>query len=369
MRDPHIRTTRPALVLRAGRRAIEHIARNGLSPADVSVIPGAAGGAKALALSALDKAIFGRWLPSAPRTRLLIGASIGSWRFACVAQRDPVEALTRFAEAYIEQRYSPKPGIDEITRTSEAMLEAIVAGHEGEIVAHPDYRLCILTARAMGWVASERRARLMLGLGAAASANLVSRGYLRYFFERVICVDPRCEDDALFALADQPTRRVSLTERNLKPALFASGAVPLIMRGVTDFPGAGEGTYRDGGMIDYHLDLPFSRQEGIALYPHFGSRVVPGWFDKTLPWRKASASNLDNVLLIAPSPEYVAMLPYRKIPDRNDFKRFAGRDAVRIRYWRTAVAESERLADEFMELVENQRFAERMELVEKQPFG
>ena len=161
--DARIRIKQPpAVTLRAGQRAMKHIAGNGLCAADVSLVPGAAGGAKALALSALDKAIFGRWLPSAPRPRLLIGASIGSWRFACAAQRDPVEALTRFAEAYIEQRYSPKPGIEEITRTSEAMLDAIVAGHEDEIVAHADYRLAILTARAKGWVAGEHRSKLML---------------------------------------------------------------------------------------------------------------------------------------------------------------------------------------------------------------
>ena len=44
----------------------------------------------------------------------------------------------------------------------------------------------------------------------------------------------------------------------------------------------------------------------------------------------------------------------------HDFKRFAGKDAVRIRYWRTAVAESERLADEFMELIEGQQLEERI---------
>ena len=362
MRDPRIQVKEPpALTLHAGKRAMAHIAGNGLTAADVSIVPGAAGGAKALALSALDKTIFGHWLPSAPRSRLLIGASIGSWRFACAAQRDPVAALTRFADAYIEQRYSPKPGVDEITRTSEAMLDAIVAGHEHDILSHPDYRLCIIMARGKGWVASERRPMLTLGLAAAFTANFVSRRHLGHFFERVMCVDSRLEREALFALDDQPTRTATLTPENLRPALLASSAIPFIIRGVSDLPGAGPGTYRDGGMIDYHLDLPFSRHEGIVLYPHFTNRVVPGWFDKTLPWRRASAANMDNVLLISPSPAYVEQLPYRKIPDRNDFKRFAGLDAVRIRYWRTAVAESERLADEFMGLVDGQRIAERIE--------
>ena len=49
------------------------------------MVPGAAGGPKAVGISGLDQAIFGRFLPEARRPRTLIGASIGSWRFAAVA--------------------------------------------------------------------------------------------------------------------------------------------------------------------------------------------------------------------------------------------------------------------------------------------
>jgi hypothetical protein len=361
MNSPLISTKpQPALTIRAGRRAMAHIRDNGLAASEVSLVPGAAGGAKALALSGLDRFIFGHWLPSAPRVRILIGSSIGSWRFACAAQRDPVAALARFADAYIEQRYTARPSLEEITDKSYALLDTLIAGEAEYITSHPHYRLCILTARSKGWIASESRRRLTTALGLAASANLLSRRHLRHFFERVLCIDPRCEAEALFALDDHPTRTVALNADNLRPALFASGAVPLIMRGVTELSGAGAGTFRDGGMVDYHLDLPFARQPGIALYPHFGSRIAPGWFDKALPWRNVSAANLDNVVLIAPSRDYVTRLPFGKIPDRNDFKRFAGRDAERIAYWRTAVAESERLADEFRTLVETGRIADRM---------
>jgi len=63
-----------ALVIRAGPRALERVRRDGLDPAMVEVIPGAAGGPKGLGIAHLDRMLFGEWLPSAPRVRHLVGA-------------------------------------------------------------------------------------------------------------------------------------------------------------------------------------------------------------------------------------------------------------------------------------------------------
>ena len=355
----HIQVKRPpALIFRAGNAALQHVRSKGLEPSDITLLPGAAGGPKALGISGLDKAIFGQWLRGAPQPRLLIGASIGSWRFACAAQEHPAAALARFADAYTAQSESERPDLDEITSSTAALVEVVAGGREAEIVSSPYYRLCILTARGKGWIAGEKRLRLALGLGGAAAANVLSRKHLRHFFERVIFRDPRVSGAQLLQLSDQPTRTILLDVTNLKPALLASGAVPLLIRGVTGIDGAG--TLRDGGMIDYHLDLPFSREAGIAFFPHFSDRVAPGWFDKGLPWRRATAQNFDNVLLVAHSPDYVARLPYGKIPDRGDFKRFWHEPAKRIAYWRRAIAESDRLAEEFLALVHTQRIGERL---------
>ena len=133
----------------------------------------------------------------------------------------------------------------------------------------------------------------------------------------------------------------------------------MVMEGVRDLPGAGAGTFRDGGLLDYHLDLPYSGND-IVLYPHFTDRVIPGWFDKTLPWRRACPERLQNVLLLAPSKEYLARLPYGKLPDRNDFKRFMGDAPSRQKYWHAAMDESRRLGDEFLELTANGRLAEHL---------
>ena len=62
--------------------------------------------------------------------------------------------------------------------------------------------------------------------------------------------------------------------------------------------------------------------------------------------------------MIAPSKEYLESLPDRKLPDRKDFERYVGDDVGRERAWRAAIAESDRLGDEFMELIETGRLAD-----------
>ena len=49
----------PALTLKAGKRAFARIREQGLTPADVGILPGAAGGPKALGIQGLDLALFG----------------------------------------------------------------------------------------------------------------------------------------------------------------------------------------------------------------------------------------------------------------------------------------------------------------------
>lgn len=58
-------------------------------------------------------------------------------------------------------------------------------------------------------------------------------------------------------------------------------------------------------------------------------------------------SILANVVLLSPSPEWVATLPGSKIPDRSDFMAFGDDHDARERLWTRATAESGRLAEEF----------------------
>ena len=64
---PAIHTREPALILRAGAQARAHLLEHGLRAGDVDIVPGAAGGPKAVGLAGLDRAVFGDFLPRAPR--------------------------------------------------------------------------------------------------------------------------------------------------------------------------------------------------------------------------------------------------------------------------------------------------------------
>ena len=163
-------------------------------------------------------------------------------------------------------------------------------------------------------------------------------------------------------LIDMPTRCVALSTHNVREALLASGSIPLIMQGVRNVPGAPAGVYRDGGITDYHFDMPFLAGDDLVLYPHFHARIVPGWFDKALRWRRVNPAHFHNVLMLVPTREFVRALPCGKIPDRKDFEKMDY--DMRFAYWQRALAESERLAEEFAALVESGRGLERI-----QPFA
>lgn len=352
-----IHITEPALTLRAGNRALSHIREAGLQPADVHLIPGAAGGPKALGIQGLDMALFGHWLPQAAQQRSLVGASIGSWRFASVCLPDPVAGLQRLGELYTSQRFPKGISVAEISLRCAQMLDDLLDGQDAEILDSPLYRLHIMVVKSLRSLQHDHPRQLGLGLGGVIGSNLLGRRHLKRWFERVIIHDQRLRPP-LAELEDFITSYVPLSTDNLRPALLASGSIPMVMEAVRDIPGASQGVYRDGGLLDYHLDLPW-QVPGVVLYPHFIDRVVPGWFDKALPWRKAS--QIADVLLVAPSPAYLARLPYGKLPDRRDYRRFINDDTGRENYWRQAIAESQRLGDEFMELVSSGRLQERIQ--------
>ncbi|WDG77146.1 patatin-like phospholipase family protein [Pseudomonas chlororaphis] len=348
----------PALTLKAGPRALARIRANGLSAAEVGTLPGAAGGPKALGIQGLDLALFGEWLPAAPRERSLIGASVGSWRFASACLPDAVEGIRRLGQLYNAQSFAKGVTMAQISQSSQRMLHELLDGRDASILDNPHYRLNIMVVKSHGLLADDHRGRLGLGLSSVIADNLRGRARLSRHFERLVLHDPRLAPP-LQTLDDFPSRFVPLDTGNLRQALLASGSIPMVMQGVRDLPGAGAGTFRDGGLLDYHLDLPYSGED-IVLYPHFTDRVIPGWFDKTLPWRRGNPGRLQDVLLLAPSKEYLARLPYGKLPDRNDFKRFMGDDASRQKYWRSAMDESRRLGDEFLELAASGGLGERL---------
>ncbi len=388
-----------SLIIQAGKRAIAHVREHGLSPNEISIVPGAAGGPKGLGLAKLDEWLFADWLPQSFATRTtpidLIGSSIGAWRFAsvCCGHRDGVvsaegtrAALDHFASNYVKQRYRKNATPAEITASVRESVHELFATRTHDILTHPHYRLNVLVVRGKGILAREQHGRTQLGYALAAAANASGRKHLRHFMDRIWFSPPtpfptpgsqasspklpanrgaRGNQGSWPATAAQKfdpfrTEYKDITPTNFADVLSATGAIPLVIESVTHIEGIGEGAYWDGGLIDYHLHLPYANREGLVLYPHFTNKIVPGWLDKMLPWRKAKGDWLDNVILVSPSREYLDKLPLKKLPDRSDFKRFVNDYDARDKYWRFAIGESARLRDELAEFIANDTLAEHM---------
>jgi len=347
------------LEFRAGPVAYQEIRQHGFSADQVGAILGASGGPKWLVLSQVDRVIVEKLLPALKAPVHLLGSSIGAWRFSCYGQKDPLAAIERFEREYAGQTYSPSPDIDEITAKSREILQTVL-GESGprEILSHPVLRTHIMTCRARGLSKTENPALLASSLMLAAGANLLSRRSLGLFYERALFHDER-ERPPFYDASGFPMQRVALQESNLAEAVIASGSIPMVLRGIRDIPGASPGVYRDGGIIDYHLDLPVSRPGTITLFPHFFSRIVPGWFDKNLAWRRPLPEHTDRTVLICPSPEFIEKLPHGKVPDRNDFKTLT--EAERIRCWSQVIRECCALADDFAKVLGSESWAARLQ--------
>jgi hypothetical protein len=347
------------LVFKAGPGAFESIRKHGFAPERIGTIAGASGGAKWLVLSQLDRVILTDLLPKLVGPVHLLGSSIGSWRFACYGQANPLAAVDRLELAYLEQTYSEKPDKNEITLKSREILDFVMRENGVEqALSSALFRTHIMTVRARHLTATEHPVALSAWLLAAATLNMVSRRSLGAFFERALFYDER-EKPPFFDAKGFPMQRIPLSSSNFKDAVIASGSIPLILSGVKDIDGAARGIYRDGGIIDYHLDLPHSEPDRLTFYPHFYGRIVPGWFDKKLPWRAPSRINIDRTVLISPSPEFVAALPNAKIPDRSDFANYSS--LQRKRDWRDVIISCRQLADELHEVLERDQLAARLQ--------
>jgi hypothetical protein len=295
---------------------------------------------------------------------------------ACACLPDPDAALARLAEDYIAQTYEHEPGqMPDPARTSAdfaAKLDDHFAGREAQILSHPRMRLHVLASRGRRLLHSrlhrhpadrpEPRAWLGLGFGAAFAANALSRRALGGWLERVVFSDARTPLPLALEAADElRTTRAELSVANLRRAVLASCAIPYWLRAVQDIPGAPPGAYWDGGLTDYHLHWPYQglnqgsvphpaagSGSALVLYPHFQPRLVPGWLDKAHTRRHRPGRGLDNLILLTPSQAWVAeRLPGAKLPDREDFKTHVDDVPTRMRLWREALGESQRLADEF----------------------
>lgn len=341
-----------SLHIAAGPRALRHLQENGLRLADIRAMLGASGGPKWLVLNQLDRLLAPRLAADPDVDMDLLGTSIGSWRLASYAQPDPLAAIERFEAAYFEQHYSTKPDMREISRECGRILDALLDKEHSAIVTNPHRRLHTIASRCRSLLLNAGGEPGKWQLGAAALMNGVGRRHLGRFFERVLFAPQHSQLPFREMLFTQ--ENAVLDSTNLRHALMATASIPVIMQAVQDIPGTSGGSCVDGGITDYHFDTPLPYDSGIVLYLHFSPRLIPGWFDKMLPWRKPQPASLDNVLLITPSREFIAALPHGRIPDRNDF--LTMRNDERIASWRRVLGETERLADELARRLDNQRW-------------
>jgi hypothetical protein len=250
-------------------------------------------------------------------------------------------------------------------------LADFYGGRVAEVLAHPRYKLHIVTSRGRHLLGREHKVATPLGYLGAFLTNSLHRKAMGAWLERVVFSSQNAR--LPFATTDYRTRQVALSPANFQPALQASCSIPFVLRSVHDIPGAPPGAYWDGGITDYHLHLNYASDliahspretcpeglndmysrfdqlpgAGLVLYPHFQKAVVPGWLDKGLKWRHKATHFLDNMVLLAPDPAWVKTLPNGKLPDRNDFTHYVTDLQGRVKAWRAAVSQAGQLADEY----------------------
>ncbi|MCP3944874.1 MAG: patatin-like phospholipase family protein [Desulfobacteraceae bacterium] len=339
--------------IRAGAHAIKIIQDEGLDLSRVKILAGASGSAKFLVLTGIDRLLISLFKDRTDPL-YLIGTSIGAFRMAAFCQKDPLTAIKTLEEEYIAQQYTGHPTREEITLKTKKILDAYIDDNDIEaMLNHPFMKIGFLSNRCKSLLKHKHIFLQWMGLTLAAGVNLFNRNGLGYFFERALFCGPGKKPP--FAAMDQfPMEIHGLTPSNFKSALLSSGSIPIAMEGICDIDGI-PGVFLDGGILDYHLDIPFlPNSDKLVLYPHFYEKITPGWFDKPLN-RKPDSLHMENVVLVAPSNTFVQSLPGAKIPDRKDFITFKGKDKERRTYWKTVLEKNKQLGNELFEAIQSKK--------------
>ncbi len=346
------------LCVRAGEQVYQIIQDGHLSFDDITTYIGTAAGPRWLLATGFDRAILKGNVLGVKRPVILAGSSAGAMRLAAWMQPEPEKSYEKLIEAYIAMHVTKKDTPETIMRSIRTVIDSYVDDDALPFaLSNKRYRLAIITARAKRLAASNVRWLQRLGLGTAFACNALSRNSIHQFFQRVVFHNSPLLP--YFCLNhDFRGQAIPLNEANFKPALLASAATPLLCTGVRDIYGAPRGMYRDGGLTDYHLNQRYSGSGSVTLLFNHQRSLVPTVMDKSIPSRQPSRDYLGNILLVYPSNDFIRLLPYEHLPDRDDFKKYADNPMKRIRSWKRAVTVSEHLGDEFLELVESGKLRE-----------
>ena len=342
--------------IKAGKNVYEMIQDGGFTLDKITACAGPAVGQRWLVASGFDITLLENEMLGRRQPVLLAGSSAGALRFAAWVQPGAVKSYRRLMEGYISMSFGKMDTSDTILASIRRVINDYIEDDAIPFaLANKKYRLAVTTARARNLVSSEIAWIQQLGLLFSFLFNAVNSSWLYIFFQRVVfyngALPPR------FCLrSDFRGKAVKLNDANLRHALLASSAIPLVVAGVKNIYGAPNGIYRDGGLMDYHLNQKYAeKKEDIVLLFHHQDRIIPGWLDKKLKYKESGSENMENVLMISPTEEFIQKLPGGKIPDRDDFKIFAADPSARIKNWRRAVELSFPLGEQFLELVESKK--------------
>ncbi|ALO35113.1 hypothetical protein CMT41_10580 [Colwellia sp. MT41] len=363
------------LEIYAGKNALKTIQEQGFKQELFTNFLGASGGPKWFTLFGLDKYLFGEFFKGRSSELNLIGSSAGAFRAACLTQNNPVQAIERLAHNYAHTVYSKKPSAEEIASTAVDIVDQIFSTNGAvEVINNKVFKAHFLVSKCHGLTAFDNKLLQGAGLIKSILLNKMARRLLNKQYQRYIFKQPSStltiNDPYNFSNVYQ-----NLTRDNIKSALLASGSIPMVMSGIKHIAGSAKGTYRDGGIIDYHFDFSLSnggqghssdnykvdkdsqevvstgKNDGLTLYPHFCSAPKAGWFDNNST-RQVLTSSYENTVLLAPSAKFIQSLPFKKIPDRTDFTELDS--STRIKYWLKVLEQTARLAECFNEFVMKQ---------------
>ncbi|MDD5474903.1 MAG: hypothetical protein PHU03_00140 [Syntrophales bacterium] len=340
--------------IRAGADIYEMIRDDGLSFDHVSKVVGPAVGPRWLLACGFDLALIKARVLGRQNPVTLAGSSAGALRFAAWIQPEPEKAYDRLIDSYISMNFTredtPSSILEKITMVIDSYVENDALPF---IIASKKYRMAITTARARHLASSENKIFQASALFAAGILNFISPSWLSLFFEPIVFYSGYMPP-AFCRTNDYSGVSIPLNEANFKRALLASSAVPLAVSGVKNIYGAPTGTYRDGGLVDYHGNHNHVNDGiGVAILLHHQERLIPTWLDRYLKKRTLPEAWTRNLLVISPGNEFIEKLPGGRIPDRGDFKLFVDNPAERMKQWRKVVAASSILGEWFLECVES----------------
>jgi len=338
--------------IRAGENVYQRIMDGGFSLDSVNTFYAPASGPRFLVTSGFDIPLIAHKALGTKRIVWLIGASSGAWRMAAWQQPQPLLAYQRLIDSYTETPHTrqdtPLTTLASIRNVLDAFVDddAISFALKGNNV-----RLAIITARARGVLAFENHPLQKLLLFTSFLANAYKREWLHKFFERVV-FHSGVRPPPVCLRGDYKGSFVALNEENFKPALLASGAIPLVVPAQRNIYGGQSGAYLDGGLTDYHIAQNYAvNEEDVVLFPSHQKRIIPTWMDKRLKSRKPLKEHTANLLLVYPSIEFILRLPGGKVPDRDDFKHYINDNSTRIKRWKEAARLSRHLGEDFLEII------------------